>query len=376
MNYDRDKFVQMFERDLLNHLRKKINEDDDYITEFKKAIYSSVSDIKKVAYKKYKNSVSTICERLFNTFDNIQSMSAFIFLTREDPCESIMLRQYKSVSDISWRQYIYFIDNILVIKVIYDNCVDVFPIKLDRNKRVQTSSDNTLNNIGSKITKLLAANTTPPYEKCEDQIQAVVDEHVKKLNNLFTSRHCKIEKTNLSAYVYEVNVYFKATYNKMSCDFRVTITPFDYTKDIEPIVEEYINNADKTLNTYINTYDLIKIERMSMDEDLFDLTINRDNLSEYIYFVNILTEIYSLLLNEKSFLKDIIKLYFDYYAQQILALQDARKQWERFITEKDFTLNDMMTYFKYKFNFNIDANALQMDPIEFSSIRGEKCESI
>ncbi len=370
MNYDRDKFVQMFERDLLNHLRKKINEDDDYITEFKKAIYSSVSDIKKVAYKKYKNSVSTICERLSNTFDNIQSMSAFIFLIQEDPYESIMLRQYKSVSDISWRQYIYFIDSILVIKVIYDNCVDVFTIKLDRNKRIQTSSTNTLNYIGDKITKLLAATIRPSYEKCENQIQSVIDKHVEKINNLFAGRQCKIENTNLSVYSYEVNVYFKASYNKISCDFRVTIIPFDYKKDIEPIVEEYINNADKTLNTYINTYDLIKIERMSMDEDLFDLTINRDNLSEYIYFVNILTEIYSLLLNEKSFLKDIIKLYFDYYAQQILALQDAKKQWERYITEKDFTFNDMMTYFKYK--FNVDVNALQMDPLCFSEIRGEK----
>jgi hypothetical protein len=115
---------------------------------------------------------------------------------------------------------------------------------------------------------------------------------------------------------------------------------------------------------------------MSMDEALYELTINKDNLSDYIYFTNTLIEIYSLLLNEKSFLKDIIKVYFDFYAQQSLALRDAGKQWERFITEKDFTLNDMMTYFKYKFNFNIDADALQMDPIEISSIRGEKYESI
>lgn len=162
----------------------------------------------------------------------------------------------------------------------------------------------------------------------------------------------------------------------MSCDFRVNITPFDYKKNIDALIEEYINNADKTLNTYINTYDLIKIEPMSMDEALYELTINKDNLSDYIYFTNTLIEIYSLLLNEKSFLKDIIKVYFDFYAQQSLALRDAGKQWERFITEKDFTLNDMMTYFKYKFNFNIDADALQMDPIEISSIRGEKYESI
>jgi hypothetical protein len=384
MNYDRDKFIQLFERDLLKHLRKKIYEDDDYIYEFKKAFPSSSYNTKKVVYKKYKNSVSAVCERLLNTFDNIQSMNVFIFRMQENTfhtqdenvCENIILRQYKSVSNISWRQYIHFIKAILVIKVIYDNCVDIFTIKLDRNKRVQKPSNNTLNYIGERITKLLVATIRPSSEKCEKQLQAVIDEHVEKINNSFARRQCKIKNTNLSAYVYEVNAYFKALYNKMSCDFRVNITPFDYKKNIDALIEEYINNADKTLNTYINTYDLIKIEPMSMDEALYELTINKDNLSDYIYFTNTLIEIYSLLLNEKSFLKDIIKVYFDFYAQQSLALRDAGKQWERFITEKDFTLNDMMTYFKYKFNFNIDADALQMDPIEISSIRGEKYESI
>lgn len=384
MNYDRDKFIQLFERDLLKHLRKKIYEDDDYIYEFKKAFSSSSYNTKKVVYKKYKNSVSAVCERLLNTFDNIQSMNVFIFRIQENTfhtqdenvCENIILRQYKSVSNISWRQYIHFIKAILVIKIIYDNCVDIFTIKLDRNKRVQTPSNNTLNYVGERITKLLVATIRLSSEKCEKQLQAVIDEHVEKINNSFARRQCKIKNTNLSAYVYEVNAYFKALYNKMSCDFRVNITPFDYKKNIDALIEEYINNADKTLNTYINTYDLIKIEPMSMDEALYELTIDKDNLSDYIYFTNTLIEIYSLLLNEKSFLKDIIKVYFDYYAQQSLALRDAGKQWERFITEKGFTLNDMMTYFKYKFNFNIDANVLQMDPIEFSSIRGEKCESI
>ena len=368
MNYDRDKFIQLFERDLLKHLRKKIYEDDDYIYEFKKAFSSSSYNTKKIVYKKYKNSVSVVCERLLNTFDNIQSMNAFIIY------ENIILRQYKSVSNISWHQYTRFINAILVIKVVYDNCVDIFTIKLDRNKRVQTPSNNTLNYVGEKITKLLVATTRQSYEKYENQMQVVIDEHVKKMNNLFTNRYCKIENINLSAYIYEANVYFKVSYDKMSCDFRVTIIPFDYKRDIEPIVEEYINDADKTLNTYINIHNPIKIEQISIDEDLCELALNKDNLSKYIYFTNTLIEIYSLLLNENSFLKDILKIYFDYYAKQILILRDARKQWERYITEKDFNLNDTLTYFKYK--FNVDVNALQIDPIDFSRIRGDRCESI
>lgn len=360
MLYTVHDFIKTFKKELLKELRVKIVE-DPMMNIHNPDDISNIVDLCDVVADKYRKTLNAICGKMIDRYNNISLIDVFL-VNRSSKRRSIehnlVLTNVADITRSSWNQLLRSINYTdIIIKIACNNQSDI----LESNAKCTFVGKNnkiSIESIANFISNKLRIEDFISNSEATNKLFKIAGEYLDYIEHYMNSRGIMLDKrTNTIDVSYE-RLYFNIIllYKKLSYSF---VFNFNIANDIN-MIRSYIDDKHNTINRFLDEYHPY-ITYANIKENGNSFAINKNNLSDYIYLINNVIDLFDYMLKSNDYLRNIITFYYENYAKPVAMGDIVFNKLNEYIDNPNLTMPDVLTYFKYI--TNADVNKAIIEPV-------------
>ena len=352
MNYDRNDFISKFKKLLDNELKVKINEDPVYTQNT--TYRDSNSNRRLLVDTKYKSFLPSVITKLFDMYDNINLVDMFLMNRNSRYSafkDNIILRNVRIREDKSWKQLLSRSSTYIVLKVVHDNdVIDVITSDIKANDI--NVNDTTLSRAFNRIVDSIEPSDFMSLEQFNTVVRNIIVEYIDKigkyLNDGYNVKLILSTCVGISIYPNEIVITFELehSYSVHYISFHLAL------KHDKDIMYEYMKDRDKIIDAFIINNSPTMTLRLNYD-------INRNNIQSYNALTDATKYLINCMLNDTNFIRAIVTSYFEYHFAPTTIYNNVSKKLCEYITTPNLTVEDILTYFKYITDADINKSFIE-----------------